>query len=101
VTTAKRASMLPDLPTVAESGFPNFDVGGQFGLVVPAATPKDVIAILGNALAKAVSSPELAQQLRTQGGEPLVMTPAEYDALTKAESAKWLGIIKRAGIMSE
>ncbi len=101
VTTAKRASMLPDLPTAAESGFPNFDVGGQFGLVVPAATPKDVIAILGNALAKAVGSPELAQQLRTQGGEPLVMTPAEYDALTRAESAKWLGIIKQAGIKSE
>ena len=101
VTTAQRASMLPDLPTIAESGVAGFDVGGQFGLVVPRGTPPDVIAKLGDALAKTVQSPEVAKELRTQGGEPLVMTPAQYDTLTRAESTKWLGVIKQAGIKPE
>jgi tripartite-type tricarboxylate transporter receptor subunit TctC len=101
VTTAQPASMLPEVPTVAASGIPGFDVGGQFGLVVPKGTPPDIITKLGDALAKTVQSPEVAKELRSQGGEPLVMTPAQYDALTKAESAKWLGVIKQAGIKPE
>ena len=101
VTTAQRNSMLPELPTLAESGVAGFDVGGQFGLVVPKGTPPDVVAKLGEALTKAVQSPEVAKELRNQGGEPLVMTPAQYDALLRAESAKWLGVIKQAGIKPE
>jgi len=98
VTTAQRSSMLPDLPTMAESGYPSFDVGGQFGLVVPAKTPPEIVTVLAEALARAVKSADLDKQLREQGGEPLVMTPAQYDALMRAESAKWLGVIKQADI---
>jgi tripartite-type tricarboxylate transporter receptor subunit TctC len=69
--------------------------------VVPRGTPPDIIAKLGDALARTVQSPEVSKELRTQGGEPAVMTPAQYDALTRAESAKWLGVIKQAGIKPE
>ncbi len=57
--------------------------------------------MLAAALAKAVKSTEVQQQLRSQGGEPLAMSPAQYDALMRAESAKWLGVIKQAGVKPE
>ena len=101
VTTASRSSILPDLPTVAESGYPGFDVGGQFGLVVPAGTPPDIVAALGAALAKAVKSDDLAAKIREQGGDPRTMTPAEWDALMRAESSKWLGVIAASGLKPE
>jgi len=101
VTTASRSSILPDLPTVAESGYPGFDVGGQFGLVVPAGTPPDIVAALGAALAKAVKSDDLAAKIREQGGDPRTMTPAEWDALMRTESAKWLGVISASGLKPE
>ena len=101
VTTASRSSILPDLPTVAESGYPGFDVGGQFGLVVPAGTPPDIVAALGAALAKAVKSGDLAAKIREQGGDPRTMAPAEWDALMRAESAKWLGVIAASGLKPE
>lgn len=101
VTTDKRSSVLPDLPTVAESGYPTYNVGGQFGLVVPAGTPQDRIARLNAALTKVVNSPETAQQLRGQGGEPGALSATEFDALIRAESEKWLGVMKQAGVTGE
>lgn len=101
VTTGSRSSVLPDIPTVAESGYPGFDVGGQFGLVLPVGAAPDVVATLSAALAKAVRSEDVVQKLREQGGEPRTMTPAEWDALMRAESAKWLGVISATGVKAE
>jgi len=101
VTTGSRSSVLPDIPTVAESGYPGFDVGGQFGLVLPVGAAPDVVATLSAALAKAVRSDDVVQKLREQGGEPRTMTPTEWDALMRAESSKWLGVISATGVKAE
>lgn len=101
VTTSARSSILPELPTIGESGYPGFDVGGKFGIVVPAGAPPEIVATLSAALAKAVKSDEYVQKLREQGGEPKTMTPSEWDALMRAESAKWLGVISASGLKPE
>lgn len=101
VTTPTRSSVLPELPTIAELGYPGFDVGGQFGLVVPGGTTASVIRVLNAALAKAISAPEVQEKLRSQGGEPRTMTAAEFDALMKRESTKWLGVIAQSGLKPE
>jgi tripartite-type tricarboxylate transporter receptor subunit TctC len=101
VTTKKRSQLLPDVPTVAESGYPDFEVTGQFGYVVPAGTPRDIVMRLNAGLKKAMASPKTVQQLKLQGGEPVTSTPEEFDAMLKAESAKWVGIINNLGIKAE
>jgi tripartite-type tricarboxylate transporter receptor subunit TctC len=101
VTSKKRMMVLPDLPTVAEQTKTDFEVVGQLGYVVPAATPRDIVNRLNAAINKTMASPDLIQQIRTQGGEPLTMSPAEFDNLIKQESVKWLKIIREAGIKPE
>jgi tripartite-type tricarboxylate transporter receptor subunit TctC len=101
VTSAQRSAIFPEIPTVAEAGYPDFEVVGQFGFVAPAGTPRDVVQQLNAALTKAVKSPELAQQIKAQGGEPATSTPEAFDAFMRSESAKWLGVIREAGIKSE
>jgi len=101
VTSRKRSLIFPDLPTVAEAGYPDFDVVGQFGFVVPAGVAREIIAQLNADLTKAVKSPELTNQLNSQGSEPRTSTPEEFDAIIRAESAKWLGVIRDAGIKVE
>jgi tripartite-type tricarboxylate transporter receptor subunit TctC len=101
VTSRKRSLIFPDLPTVAEAGYPDFDVVGQFGFVVPAGVPREIIAQLNAELTKAMKSPELVNQLNSQGSEPRTSTPEEFDAIIRAESAKWLAVIRDAGIKVE
>jgi tripartite-type tricarboxylate transporter receptor subunit TctC len=101
VTSSKRSEIYPELPTVAEGGYPAFDVGGRFGLVVPVGTPREHIMRLNAAVTKVVTAPEIVQQLRGQGSEPGPAAPAEFDAVIKAESAKWLGVMRQAGIKAE
>lgn len=101
VTSLKRMTVLPDLPTVAETTNTKFEVVGQLGYVVPAGTPRDIVNRLNAAVNKTMQNPDLAKQLISQGGEPLTMSPEEFDALIKQESVKWLGIIREAGIKAE
>lgn len=101
LTTKHRSSLFPDLPTMDESGYPGFEVGGKFGLVVPAATPRPIIDKLNAALNKALASPELVKALAAQGVEAEPSTPDSYDALIKAESVKWLKVMKEANIKGE
>lgn len=101
VTGPKRVALFPSLPTVAESGYPGFDVSGKFGLVAPAGTPADVIAVLNKALNRALTDPDLVKRLAAQGAEATTSTPAAYDELIRKESAVWLKVVRDTNIKSD
>jgi tripartite-type tricarboxylate transporter receptor subunit TctC len=98
VTAAKRSALAPDLPTVAESGLPGFDVVGWYGLAAPAATPPAAIAKLNADANSALKSADLIEQFRLQGYEPVGGTPEEATAWIKAEVTRWTNVIREAGI---
>ena len=98
VTTAKRMSLFPDVPTLAESGMPGFEVGAWQGVMVPAGTPRAVVERLNAEIVKALQSPELRSKLAVQGAEPLGSTPAEYGAYVKKELARWSQVVKASGV---
>ncbi len=98
VTSAKRSALAPDLPTVAESGLPGFDVVGWYGLAAPAGTPKAAIARLNAAANSALKAADLIEQFRLQGYEPVGGTPEQATAWIKAEVARWTEVIHAAGI---
>ena len=98
VTTAKRSSAYPDLPTLAESGLPGVDTSLWFGLIAPAATPKAVIARIHDDVVAALKLPDLRERIASQGGDIVGDTPEEFTAFIAAESAKYADIIKRAGV---
>lgn len=97
VTTLKRSPLLPELPTVAEQGFPNYEVSGWYGALAPAGTPKDIVSFLQAAIAKALHSPDIKQRLASQGAEGIGNTPEEFDAYVKSEKEKWAKVVERVG----
>lgn len=101
ITGSKRVGLFPSIPTMRESGYPDFDVSGKFGLVAPAGTPPEAIATLNKALVHALATPEVTKQLASQGAEPMPTTAAEYDQLLKKESATWLKVIRDARIKND
>ncbi|HEY6256818.1 MAG TPA: tripartite tricarboxylate transporter substrate binding protein [Xanthobacteraceae bacterium] len=98
VTSAKRSTLAPELPTVAESGVEGFDVVGWYGLATPAATPPAAVAKLNAEANRALKSADLIEQFRLQGYEPVGGTPAEATAWIKTEVERWTGVIRAAGI---
>jgi tripartite-type tricarboxylate transporter receptor subunit TctC len=98
VTSAKRSALAPDLPTVAESGLPGFDVVGWYGLAAPSGTPKPAIARLNAEANDVLKSADLIEQFRLQGYEPVGGTPEEATAWIKSEVARWTEVIRAAGI---
>jgi tripartite-type tricarboxylate transporter receptor subunit TctC len=98
VTSAKRSVLAPDLPTVAESGLPGFEVTGWYGLAAPAATPPAVIAKLNAESNRALQSAGVIAELRQQGLEPVGNSPAEATAWIRTEVAHWTAIIRDAGM---
>src|SRR5260221_1494801 len=88
VTSAKRFPLLPDLPTIAESGYPKFDSLAWNGVLVPAGTPKPVIARLNTEINAILKLPDVVQKLNAAGFDLIGGTPEEFGALIKAESAK-------------
>jgi tripartite-type tricarboxylate transporter receptor subunit TctC len=101
VTTTKRMSLFPDVPTLAESGMPGFEVGAWQGVMVPAGTPKAVVDRLNAEINKALQSPDVKGKLAVQGAEPLGSTPAEYGSYVKKELARWAGVVKASGVTIE
>jgi tripartite-type tricarboxylate transporter receptor subunit TctC len=101
VTTSKRQSDFPNLPTIAESGFPGFKVSSWFGVVAPAGTPKEVIDKLSSVISKAVGSPEFKARLRKLGAVPFPGGPTKFSELIKSELAKWKPVIKESGAVIE
>ncbi len=97
VSTAKRISALPELPTISEAGVPGFEAGGANGLVGPAGMMAAVVDRLNTAVIKIVNEPAMSKFLSDQGAEPSTTTPAEYAAYIKSEVAKWAQAVKDSG----
>lgn len=98
VTTLKRSSVLPDLPTLAESGLPGYEADNWYGNVTTAGTPRAIIDFLNAEINKALTSPDVKELLFKQGLEVKTSTPAEFGAYMKSEFDKWARVIKEAGI---
>lgn len=101
VTTPKRMSLFPDVPTLAESVMPGFETGAWQGVMVPAGTPKPVVDRLNAEIVKALQSPDVRSKLAVQGAEPLGSTPAEYAKYVKSELARWGQVVKASGVTLE
>jgi tripartite-type tricarboxylate transporter receptor subunit TctC len=101
ISTAKRSKSVPDLPTVAEAGVPGFDVGGWYGILMPAGTPKPVVAFLSKAVNQALTSPDVGERFAIDGSEPTGRTPEDFAAYIKSEIAKWSKVVQQAGIKGE
>ncbi|MGA8227720.1 MAG: tripartite tricarboxylate transporter substrate binding protein [Xanthobacteraceae bacterium] len=101
VTSLARFSLLPNVPTVAESGLPGFEAVLHYGLLAPKGTPAPVVERLNTALRALVSTDEVKQRIAAEGGDPLKSSPAEYDADIDREATKWAGVISRLGLKIE
>ncbi len=98
VTTAKRSKAAPEVPTIAESGVPGFEVQNWQGIVVPAKTPRPIVDRLNREMVKILQQPSLVEVFGTQGLDPVGNTPAQFDKLIRAEIEKWTALVKAAGI---
>jgi len=98
VPSLKRSALAPELPTMIESGVPDFEVTSWYGLAAPVGTPKDIILKLNIVANNALSQPELIEQFRLQGYEPLGGAPEDLNALIKTDTARWTRIIRDAAI---
>jgi tripartite-type tricarboxylate transporter receptor subunit TctC len=98
VTSPKRTAALPDLPTVAESGYPGFDVQNRFGVFAPAGTPAAIVKRLSGELQAIVAMEDVRAKLVSAGGDPASSTPAEHRALMEAEVKQWAKVVKDAKI---
>jgi tripartite-type tricarboxylate transporter receptor subunit TctC len=101
VTTAKRSSELPDVPTIAEAGVPGYEATSWFGLFAVAGTPKPVLDKLHAALAKVLNQPDVKKKIADQGGDVVVETPEQFAAFIKAETAKWGKVVKESGATAD
>jgi tripartite-type tricarboxylate transporter receptor subunit TctC len=101
VTSAQRSTLLPEIPTINESGLPGFDMSTWWGLVAPAAVGKDVIAKLAAETVKVLKLPDVREKLGNVGAEPGGNTPEEFGAFMRAEAAKYAKVVKAANIKIE
>jgi tripartite-type tricarboxylate transporter receptor subunit TctC len=97
VSTASRSPAAPDLPTIAESGLPGYDVTTWHGLVAPAGTPRPIIERLHDEVVKALASPAVRDKFAAAGIVPVSSTPEEFAAFTQAEINRWRGVVKASG----
>lgn len=98
VSSIKRAQVAPGVPTVAESGFPGYDVSGWYGILAPAKTPPDIVNRLNSEIVTILRSPAAAERLAMDGSEAVGNTPEQFAAHIKSEIAKWGKVVKAAGI---
>jgi tripartite-type tricarboxylate transporter receptor subunit TctC len=98
VTTAKRAPLVPDLPTMAETGLKGFEANNWYGIVVPAKTPRAIINRLNKDVAAALTSPDVKELLFKQGLDVAPDTPEQFGAYIKSELSKWAKVVKAAGL---
>jgi len=101
VTSKKRFSLLPDVPTFDESGLPGFEAVLHYGLLAPAGTPKEIVDRLSEEVRQLVDTPEVRKQIHNEGGDPMTSTPAEYAADIDREETKWGGLVKKLGLKVE
>jgi tripartite-type tricarboxylate transporter receptor subunit TctC len=98
VTAPKRMPTLPEVPAIAELGYPGFEASTWSGLVAPAGTPKAIVDRLNAEANKALGRPEMVEKLKEDGSTPLGGTPQQFADFIKAENAKWGAVVREAGI---
>jgi tripartite-type tricarboxylate transporter receptor subunit TctC len=101
VSTDKRQPQIPDVPTVAESGFPGFNVVTWNGLAAPANTPREIVDKIAGEISRAVKDPAFSDRLKTAGAEPLGNSPEEFAAMIKADTATWAAAVAMAGLKAQ
>jgi tripartite-type tricarboxylate transporter receptor subunit TctC len=101
VGTAKRLPLLPEYPTVAESGYPDYEASNWHGLAVPAKTPKEIVAALHAAALAALKKPDIAKRLFELGLAPVGDTPEEFAAFIRADIEKWRRIVQQKGLTAD
>jgi len=101
VTTAKRSGLAPDLPTIAESGLPGFDINTWFGIFVPSGTPREIVDRLHAEFVKALAAPDIREKMLNLGAEPVGSRPEEFAAYIRAESDKYARVIKASGARAD
>ncbi|MCE3000425.1 MAG: tripartite tricarboxylate transporter substrate binding protein [Betaproteobacteria bacterium] len=101
VSSPKRAQVAPNVPTVAESGFPGYEVTGWYGVVAPAKTPPEIINRLNSEITAILRLPAVTERLAGDGSEAVANTPEQFGAHIRAEIAKWGQVVKAAGITAD
>ena len=98
VTTAQRSPLVPDLPTLAESGLPGYETVAWFGLFAPAGTPTEIVARLQAEVARILREPDIRERIAFLGGEPVGNKPEEFAVIVKGDVAKWRKVVKDANV---
>lgn len=102
VTSAKRSSVMPEIPTVAETKVaPDFDVTGWYGVLAPAATPNEIAATLNKEIGKALASPAVVEKLALIGADPIPGSSEQFNSLLVSETARWSALIKKLDLKGE
>jgi len=101
ISSRRRSSLMPELPTVAESGIPGFDVTGWYGLFVPAATPTAIVERLNTVVRESSATPEMQKRFAGLGVELINQSPKEFTAFVRAEIKKWAKVVRDSGIQPE
>jgi len=101
MASLQRSQVMPDVPTLAESGLPGFEVGAWYGLLAPGATPRAIVERLNTEAVRIMRLPDVQQRLRAEAYELSADTPEQFAAVIRAELAKWAPIVKEAGIKPE
>jgi tripartite-type tricarboxylate transporter receptor subunit TctC len=98
ISSRKRSSVLPEVPTIEESGMPGYEVVQNYGMLLPAGTPRDIVRRLNEETGKAMQSPEARERLRAEGSEVAISSPEEFEKWLAAELQKWRKVAKQAKI---
>ena len=101
VTSSQRSVVLPEIPTIAESGLPGYQAATFFGVFAPAGTPPAIVAKLNAELAKVLSTPEILDHLRSEGAEPVGGSPEQFRAFVRGEIERWAPVVKSAGVKAD
>lgn len=101
ITSKARSATVPQVPTFVESGVPDFVFSSEFGLLMPAKTPRDIVVRLNREIVKILRLPDVRERLAAQGAEPAGNTPEEYAASLEADLARWAKVVKTAGIRAD
>jgi len=101
VTSLTRSPAAPEVPTIAESGYPKFETAAWYGLMFPAGTPREIIAKMNSAMLVVLALPDIRERLVHEGSEPMGSTPAQFGAYIKAEIAKWSAVVKAANLKAD
>ena len=101
VTTARRSSLAPELPTIAESGLPDFDISTWFGVFAPAGVPREVVDRLHAEFTRALAAPDVREKMLALGAEPVGTRPEEFAAYSRREAEKYARVIKASGAKAD